>query len=219
MKLSLNLRVACIVAICALISNSAFAAKIKKRNGEVIEGKIRGLVALKILDVKIQVGSIQNKPYRASYVITKGADITAIDENGLQISDEFGSGYCTFIVAGNDKPLDDLAIVRYANYQRQETARYGSGSSTGLGDLSDGTAIFFIEGIKIKGIEAFIKIKGIEIAKNLPGLLQANVQLLGEFRTDKKVDKIIPALEIKTKGGNVTISVEELVEFKKVATQ
>ncbi|HLG15347.1 MAG TPA: hypothetical protein VJH03_12710 [Blastocatellia bacterium] len=67
-------RFALIPAVVLLIALpvTALAASVKKKNGEVVEGKIQA----RIVQRQAKEGSV-------SYVIRKGSDITAIDEQGV----------------------------------------------------------------------------------------------------------------------------------------
>jgi len=71
-----GIRVVCTVLICAFPCSLVFAAKIKKRDGQVVVGTIKGLIVTKGNDATTN---------SVTYSVVKGGDIESIDENGVHL--------------------------------------------------------------------------------------------------------------------------------------
>jgi hypothetical protein len=72
MKKNQFLRLVYVASLLALLGTSLFAATIKKKNGEVLEGKILGMIVQK-----------SGQKSSVTYTIRKGSDVVAIDERGV----------------------------------------------------------------------------------------------------------------------------------------
>jgi hypothetical protein len=138
-----------------------FATTIKKKNGEVLEGKIQGMIVQR-----------EGKESSVSYTIRQGSDITSIDERG--VSFKKGSKV-------------EMLSVFMEGKSAEEIEKLG-----GAGGLV----------LRMSG-------KSNKILDSDP--------LLGEYKgnLDSKEIKgvIVGSIRIQTKGGIITIAVEEIVEF------
>ena len=65
-------KLAYVASLLLVLQASLFATTIKKKNGEVLDGKIQGMIVQR-----------EGKESSVSYTIRQGADITAIDERGV----------------------------------------------------------------------------------------------------------------------------------------
>src|SRR5207244_3368901 len=84
-----------------------FAATIKKKNGEVVEGTISGLIVQKG-EVKKSTEDSEVK-FTATYYITNGSEIEAINEKGLtRVSDKDAFA----VVTEKGAPPDDNVALR-----------------------------------------------------------------------------------------------------------
>jgi hypothetical protein len=204
MKLQTQLTTSLLV--CALAGSAAFAARVKKKNGEVIEGQIKGtVVALKKEGSQLKLES-KKEGVSATYVLVRGAEIQTIDESGIFV----WSGYCAVALAGKDTVLDDIAVIRH-------TLRRPSGSFLVVNKAKDGTEVVILTFKPDK--ETFYSLR-----KNLPADWQfaevisdantVNAPLLGEYREEKGNPRLTPAIEMDTKQGMVTIPIEEIVAFE-----
>ncbi|MCI0489996.1 MAG: hypothetical protein L0229_25675 [Blastocatellia bacterium] len=72
MKKNRFLRLAYLASLLVVLQANLFATTIKKKNGEVLDGKIQGMIVQR-----------EGKESSVSYTIRKGSDITAIDERGV----------------------------------------------------------------------------------------------------------------------------------------
>jgi hypothetical protein len=61
-----------VVSIFMVLQTSLFAATIKKKNGDVLEGKLEGMIVQR-----------EGKESSVTYSIRKGSDVVAIDEQGV----------------------------------------------------------------------------------------------------------------------------------------
>lgn len=150
----------------------------------LIEGEIKGLI--------VQKGKLEQSPseknsavmsYTVSYYLSNGNEIAAIDEAGIH---RVGNRMAMLVVSQDGTPPDDV-----------DALQSGMAMPDGmmLGFTSAGGTIFRVGGRTAKETDAHT--------------------LLGEFRVDPQTRKgrVIPALEINTEKGMVTIPVKRLVKF------
>jgi len=164
------------------------AATIKLKSGTVHEGKITGLIVLKGEAKEYPSEKNPGKTtYSASYAVINGADITAIDAEGIH--QRAGRAAGMMVVSQDGAPLDDLDAVR-----------------TGL-DLRPGP--FSVSYTKAGG--SVIRIGGRSGEATV-----SRDQVLGEYRKDlkKNESEIRPVLEIETTAGIVIVPVAELAALK-----
>ena len=191
--------------------NKSPLTKIKRKNGEYVEGKLNGLLIQKSAVIQ----SLSTKRHLVAYLLINGKDVDAIDENGIHI----GEGVKTLILAAAAKRQDQLPsdldileglskhkiffrIVQIPQTDKMlltEDPDFGAGSG------------FPIE-LK-KGREA-VSFYGLDSAKNRE-FGSPTLTLLGEVRVREKVVQISPFLEIETNDRVVTLPIEEIVDFKK----
>lgn len=161
----------------------------------IVEGIIEGTIVQKLGGKLEEKGKTQ---YFATYVLMKGQDIDSVDEDGIR-----GHGYATIIKTTNrDDPLDDAAEVHLPSYLLDLPMTFGESRivlNINLSKLRESTAEQGTLATKLMGGE-----KG---AVSLP--------LLGEFRCEHGDCRIIPALQVTSEQGVVTIPVKDVVKFKK----
>jgi hypothetical protein len=192
--------------VCLLAGSSALAARVKKKNGEVIEGQIKGTVVARKTEgsfVKMEGG---RESFSATYALIRGGDVQAIDEAGISIL----TGYCAVALAGKDAALDDVAVIRH-------TLRRPFGSFLVLDTAKDGTKLMILTIKPDK--DAFQKLRkdfqpDWRFAEVISDVGTVNAPLLGEYREEKGQPRLIPAIELKTKQGVVTVALEEVVAFE-----
>jgi hypothetical protein len=128
--------------------------------------------------------------YIYTFMVTDGKDIEMIDSNGMYQS--VGSNI-TVLAANLDKPdISDLEILQTGMASKATTA-------TGLRLPSGGTMGRFV----------------FKTSKQSAGTLK----LMGEFRSDQNKGQLLPALQINTDHGVVSIPVDQLIRFKKKTEQ
>jgi predicted porin len=177
-----------LIAAFLLCAVAAQAATIKKKDGQIVEGKIVGLVVQK--DEAKEASSEKHpgqKSYTVSYDLTNGSDITAIDEEGVHQEGRL----VAFLVASQEgSPPDDADAVK-------------TGVELPAGAFSLG---------QLKGDGTVIRAGGQSRDKRR---VKSN-RLVGQYRVDPATKKgtLEPSLEVATAGGTVKIPVEEIVGFK-----
>lgn len=128
--------------------------------------------------------------YIYALMVTDGKDIEMIDSNGTYQS--VGSNI-TVLAANLDKPdIADLEFLQTGMASKATTA-------SGLRLPSGGTMARVV----------------FKTGKQSPGTLK----LMGEFRSDQNNGQLLPALQINTDHGVVTIPVDQLIPFKKKTEQ
>jgi hypothetical protein len=172
----------------------ARATTVKKKDGQTLEGEIKGVIVQKGSLDKYEGAS--TKAY-FSYNVIQGRDITLIDEHGIHLAE--GSKFLYVLVDGATPPnnQEDIEALYLANHEK-EIISLSSGGSTNI--------VFTLPDSKRKMVPTY-----------LPATeLGASDKLVGELRLEKKwKGKIIPAIEIVTKDGMATIPVTEIIDFKK----
>ena len=182
----------CPFSILLLTSNLAFAAKVKLKDGSVIDGTVTGLIIQKGDVEKSQSEDDPTKTvYSALYRLTNGREITLINEQGVH---KKGKMIVFIQVIQKDTPPDDLEVVE-----------------TGISAAEGGVSIFHT---KAGGIVA--RVSGLSSRSD-----HVNTEeLLGGLRIDPVTKKyqIIPAIEILTNKETINVPIKDIVEFK-VSTQ
>ncbi|MGH9766592.1 MAG: hypothetical protein ACREAB_04085, partial [Blastocatellia bacterium] len=92
-----NFRLMLVILISISLASPVFAAKLKKKDGQTIDGKIRGVIVLKAKTKQDDTKSV----YGFTYLLAKGEDVTAIDEEGVHVR-----GDMTLLGVTSKKPLD-----------------------------------------------------------------------------------------------------------------
>lgn len=153
---------------------------------KIVEGNISGLIVQK---GPVKQGPSEKDPtktlYTGSYSLINGGEISAIDKDGVH---KDGRTLLLVSISQPDTPFDDTEVLQIA-MDMPEGAFFGSFTKAG------GTVI------RIGGT----------------GKQTASTDaLLGEFRVDPETKKgrIIPAVEIKSDAGPITIPVKNFVAFK-----
>lgn len=178
----------CPFSILLLISNLAFAAKVKLKDGSVIDGTVKGLIIQKGDVEKSQSEDDPTKPvYSALYRLTNGKEITLIDEQGVH---KKGKMIVFIRVIQKDAPPDDLEVVE-----------------TGISAGEGGVSMFHTKaggtGARVSGLSSRSDHVNTE-------------ELLGSLLIDPVTKKyqIIPAIEILTNKETIKVPIKDIVEFK-----
>jgi hypothetical protein len=164
------------------------AATIEKKDGTAVVGNISGLI--------VQRGEIKKSPSEknpgktvqtASYYLTNGAEISAIDKKGLHKD----SDKIVFIVVSQEEfPLEDLDVL-----------------NKGI----DAPPSFFSV-VYTKAGGTVVRMGG---RSAQPSAVSKDV-ILGEYRQDRdtREAQLIPAIEVVTAAGPVKIAVSDIVGFE-----
>jgi hypothetical protein len=164
----------CLILSCASLAlGQSPTSKIKLKNGDVIQGKIRGRLAAEVKAV--------------NYSILNGKDIDRIDEKG--ISTREGAKIIDAFTPASASPPSTMEVL--------EAMVKAPAPGFALVDLKQGARVSII---------AFTE----DAKKTIRGVV------LGEIRADPKTKgwELIPALEIVTSNGTVTISVDKIVSLE-----
>lgn len=156
-------------------------ATIKKKNGEVVKGQINGIV------VQGNSGLVSAGGYFALYYAGKGADIEAIDEEGVH----YKSGAKVGLVnIGQKEPINDSEATRVA-VEGDFAAMFEYSSKNGMASVN------------------FVSQFGSNASTKLLGEYRKD--------GDGKTGKVIPVLEVITAKGTISVPIEEIVAFKVIA--
>jgi len=184
----LNVRALGVVLIILCMEVGLRAATIKKKNGEVVEGKINGLVVQKS-EVK-KVTENGTTKYTVNYDLTNGADIKSIGEEGVVRK---GNGFL-FLTASQETPIDDVdALEAGLEATPQKGLLFGWGAMKGGGGVS-----------RVGG--------RMEMARD-----SSAYPVIGEFRTEGGRPQLLPFLVVKTAKGEVQVPVAEIIDFHRKA--
>jgi len=159
-------------------------ATIKRKNGEVVKGQINGIV---VQGKSGPVSAGSKTGYGALYYAGKGADIEAIDEEGVHYKSGAKVGYVNI---GQKGPINDAEAARVA-VEDSFTAMFDYSGNNGMASVNFGSSF---------GVTSKLPVLG-EYRKD----------------GDGKTGKIIPTLEVVTAKGTVSIPIEEIVAFKVAA--
>jgi hypothetical protein len=164
---------------------------------KLLEGNITGLI--------VQKGEIKEsqskdnpskKSYAVSYELTNGSEIAAIDEEGVH---QDGDKILSLTVSQEGTPPDDNEVLE-----------------SGM-NVSEQAMMPPIIMVRTPAGGMVVRISGKSETRQRTS---ANV-LLGEYRLDPETKKarIIPALEVKTVSGVITIPVQNILTFKQKANE
>ncbi len=171
------------VSISAQTSETK-TSTIKRKNGEVIKGQINGIV---VQGKSGPVSAGSKTGYGALYYAGKGADIEAIDEEGVHYKSGAKVGYVNI---GQKEPINDSEAASVA-VEDSFTAMFDYSSKNGMASVNFGSSF---------GVTSKLPVLG-EYRKD----------------GDRKTGKIIPTLEVATAKGTISIPIEEIVTFKVAA--
>jgi hypothetical protein len=178
------------LVLCAICGHLLFAATIKKKNGQVVEGEIQGMI--------VQKGEVKESPgekdpsirqYTVTYYVVNGSDIASIDESGVR---KLSPTLAAIIVSQpGSAPRDADAVM--SGVTMPGGAMFGATPAGG-------------QVIRVGGTTR-------EAGR------ASKERIVGEFRMDPghKNPRIIPALEVSTARGKISIPVAELIAFKRDA--
>jgi len=226
-------RVVTILSICVLAGGSVFGAKIKKRNGQVLEGEIQGALLLKGKGWQIRVG--RNLEYVSSYLLVSGKEIDSIDEEGIHISQ---SGVVLLQLVGNQNrpPYDSEVLKAVSSY----LAKSGSPGEAGLSTpTSRGPLLVLIalpamkksaghkEALRVMGgasgkraqalVEKAIELEELFSEKYSKATPNADGKLISSWQErllgEEKDGQLMRAIRLKTGEGVVAIPIQEIVAF------
>lgn len=155
-------------------------ARIKKKDGSVIVGEIKGMF------VQGHTDKVKEGGFGALIYVSPGNTIAAIDEEGVHYRKDVSVRY---VNVGQKTPISLLALASMVA-------------------AMDGGNFFAMMEYSSRHDSAAVKTDFLvpDGASKLP--------LLGEFRADKAGDKLIPALEILTSTGTITVPLQDIVSLK-----
>jgi WD40 repeat protein len=180
--------IAALLLVCTLATTITFAATIKKKNRQVVNGEIQGLIVQREnISASREGGKIT---YSAKYQLVNGSEVSAIDEGGVHWTTNKVS---FFSVSQEDTPLDDVDVLE-------------TGMNTPPGSIFGGYT-------KAGGLVVAIGGRTLEEGGTCSDKLLGEFRI----NPLTKKGQIIPALELATANGTVKISVIEIVAFKKTA--
>ena len=173
-----------VVLLFVLASEPVLAAKIKKKDGQVIEGKINGLVVQKGMNTTANA---------VSYSLIKGGYIESIDESGLSL--RAGSKFLYALTRQKEIPI----------YSGEEAEIIGFVSGI-FGGMDENSGIYGNIGVGGGVAAKYLDRKEVNARDILVGTWHA------QDRAEKV--HIIPSLEVVTASGTTTIPVNEIVGLK-----
>jgi hypothetical protein len=164
--------------------SAASGSTIKKRTGQIVTGQIKGIL------IQGETGDVKDEAARghgALYYRVPGADIVAIDEEGVNLRPD---SHPRYILCGRKDALNEIAILE-AFHKIEE-----GGTNVDFIGLAFGVGCVQVDSRKVQ--------------------TPIKLRLRGEFRMEGNTGKLIPAIEVITAAGNVNIPVEEIVAFKRI---
>ena len=205
-----------LITTILLTADIAFATKVHKKDGTVVEGKLQGLIAQKgtvgVLDACV---SRDSKSLEATYVITNGSGIDLIDNRGVHATE-----YRIMAAVCATKEFEDLKVIT-----KVLTANAGGTMMTRLDE--DASMIIFNPpptNSRPTSKETFPRSDdhGLSnsqvIVENLSQAFSDNgaikFPLLGEILKVGKAFQIVPTVRVKTKDTMMVIPVEEIVQIQ-----
>ena len=194
----------CTILLCALASVPVFATKIKKRDGQIVEGVIKGVIVQRET-------SKTNEGYFAKYYPLNGKDIDAVDEDGLHLTK--GSPSIVYEVGPEKKLPADVEILQMAMTDINGDYPIGVrvNPDTGVTVIHVGGGEFDVKSFFANSINDYTVFK----IKRGPDRAISPGQLLSTVRMEKgKMTGINPVLEVNTSQGAVVIPLNQIVDFK-----
>jgi hypothetical protein len=169
-------------AVCLLLATPLLAATVKKQNGEIVKGQIMHLVVQQE-EVQKEFDREENRnTFSTTFYAINGPEITAIDEEGIHTLP--GSVVGVFIVVGNTVPPDPLEVMQTAEGPSLP-------APLGLRTLRKGGG--------------FVAVARRGLEKPTTG------KLLGYYTIEGGKGRLVPALEVITETGKVTLPLRGLV--------
>ena len=153
------------------------AATVKLKEGRTLEGDIQGYVVQREMDPKVRNA--------AWYSVSKGADVTAIDEQGVHVAP--GSDALFGKTTEQRRPLDDVEVL-----QLLVAPPKGFGMP------------------KTRGGATLLRFGP---APRREGDVVSGTPLLGTFRIDQDKGQLSPSLEVLTSTGPIVVQITEVVAF------
>jgi hypothetical protein len=209
------------------------ATTIKKKEGQIVVGKLDGLIVLKD---KLEESKLDAKTeYTVSYWLIRGWEADNIDEEGVHISKEYKGVQSLVIASSVNKTPNDVEVIkkvvdkdesRGGLFVHMELSNEGFAvdipyPTQNEEDITkNNVALWAMAKYKKRGETIFKKaydqhqllLKESKPVDKTTYLLKG--ELLGVFREDQ----IVPTLEIVTEKGAVTIPVNQIVRKLKSPT-
>lgn len=151
-----TMRIVCAVLICSLLSSSVLAAKIKKKDGKVIDGTIKGLV--------VQKGKHATEN-TVIYSVMKGEYVESIDERGVNLKP--GSSFLYVVtrqkeIANYDESEAEIVGVLIGFF---EGMREDSGLVARIG-VGGGVVGSYVEAKELNAKDVLLGTHGVEQKKH-----------------------------------------------------
>jgi hypothetical protein len=167
---------------------SAQIAKVIKKNGQTVEGKLKDLIVQKSSVKESREGA--KAKYTASYYLTNGGDITSIDENG---GHKMGGLFAILSVSQKGELLNDTDVIQTAmNMPQGSIFGYtkAGGQVVRLGGLSSSE-----QNVETSALLGTFRVD----PQTGKGMIVPYIELLNEKGTVKLLVKDIIGFSLKTK--------------------
>lgn len=188
-------------------TNQPGPANVKRKDGQMVKGKLKGLLVLKG-EVKQTEGKAR---YNVVYEVVNAQDIDLINEEGVREPE--GSLSLMVFADGEKIPPDDIevleAIGKKESFGTIRLERLPDTASMSLKQTLQKLAMPSVESLSLKdgGMKVFS-------GRNRKATV-STLKILGEFRISQGKGSIVPAMEVITENGVVTIPIQEIIAFKK----
>lgn len=206
------------LVVCLCLSEPLGAATIKKKSGQVVEGEINGYV--------VQVGRFQPYAYQEAvssrnylyryaglpdwakvkirYRLIGGALIDRIDEGGLETRGGPGSGWFreVDVFLRDRSDLDkayELSVLEATVEAQMGTLPWEANIAMPFSTLNEGVRAAIAEIVWLPSA--------------------STDKILGQLHMDQGKARLLPAIEIRTSQGIVTVPVAEIVAFSEKAEE
>jgi len=182
------------------------ASIVKKRNGQIVEGEIGGVI--------IQKGDVSKSDdgFTVKYFPINGKEIVAIDEIGIHLAP--GSASVVFIVDDKESLPPDIDVLKAA--LRRSMGPRGMEDPLGIDIVRDE----LLEVIPIRGGNVSMGSFWVSeknyfwITKEGENRSANKDAILGTVQINNKEISLIPSLNISTAQGDVAVNVDDIVEYR-----
>ncbi|HLG14319.1 MAG TPA: hypothetical protein VJH03_07435 [Blastocatellia bacterium] len=224
-----------LLILALLVPGLALAGKVKKKNGQVIEGEIEGTLVQKGRGWQLKDGATVEHVNSYLFVGSKDYEIDSIDESGVSTS--YNGWYLLLVVGSRSRMLSDAAVFRSFKSELERAGldpeafsvrKLASGLIFAVlaypahkMDQSKLVVAPIIGGVAAGTRGSLVAKKAVEIQGLMSGRFQGAPSdkqpsiaswpdsLIGEL----KDGQLIQAVRVKTSEGTVTIPVKDIVAF------
>lgn len=179
-----------LIMLCLFVATPLLAATIKKKDGQVLEGEIKGLLVVKS---NLTVPGDETTPI---YYLMNGKDISVIDEEGVHLREGSPGGSAT-VTASGVRPTDEEVLATVTPTDKEVRGL----TFLSLPNGGEVLLLAYPESIDGKPTQA----------RTHTGNLLGTVLFEGDIR------KNLPFIQVTTRSGLVLLATEDVVEFKQEA--